>query len=225
MKICTTFRSRKCGLIRKVLLYLSLIGAGMVVFVPVVWAYRKIQLGIGTEVAHVTLALQAFFILVLTTVGLGVAYLVDWSIRRRKFIFNAPQEGSRVESLLRLWGYELKCREEAENEALPGFDLPSTMEGIHKLSNRPKRRGRKPVFPLERWLPIAVQWENRDPIRDAFTLGDLISEHLGESMDGSPIVSEQTYYSTWRDRAIEELQRRAEAKQASKKATQDQPPE
>jgi len=38
-----------------------------------------------------------------------------------------------------------------------------------------------------------------------FTLGELISEHLGTNSDGSPVVSEQTYYSTWRERALQEF--------------------
>lgn len=77
------------------------------------------------------------------------------------------------------------------------------------------------MFPLEAWLPIAAIWENRDPIRDAFTLDDLIKEHLGENPNGSPIISKQVYYSTWRDLALEELDRRRKAKLASIKSTQN----
>jgi hypothetical protein len=225
MKTCTMFRSRNCGPSQKVVLYLSLIGAGVFVFLPVAWAYQKIQLGIGREVAHVTLALQVFFILVLTTVGVGVAYLVDWSIRRRRFIFNASRQGSWVDAIVRLWGYEMKCQEEGDNKTMPESALYPNIDTFLDITDRPKHRGRKPTFPLERWLPIAAKWEKRDPIRDAFTLGELISAHLGQNLDGSPIVSEQTYYSTWRERAIEELQRLAEAKQATSKAAHDKPPE
>jgi hypothetical protein len=220
MKTRTVFRSRNCGLIQKVVLYLSLIGAGVVVFLPMAWAYRKIQLGLGTEAARVTLALQVFLVLVLTTAGLGVAYLVDWFIRRRRFIFNASRQGGWIDALVRLWGYELKYQEEVDNKTMPVAPLLPRIDGFLNMTGRPKRRGRKPTFPLERWLPIAAKWENRDPIRDAFTLGELISAHLGQNQDGSPIVSEQTYYSTWRERAIEELQQLAEAKQAASKAAQ-----
>ena len=113
---------------------------------------------------------------------------------------------------MNLWRYEFRC----EEEIVPGVDTisetnPSMIEPV-VLLDLPTRRGRKPTFPLKRWLPIAVQWENRDPIRDAFTLGELISEHLGTNSDGSPIVSEQTYYSTWRPRAIAELRRLAKSK-------------
>ncbi len=113
---------------------------------------------------------------------------------------------------MNLWGYELK-----EEDLQPTQTLPPELQDIKPLGpiNAPARRGRKPTFPLERWIPIAMQWENRDPIRDAFTLGELIAEHLGTNSDGSPIVSEQTYYSLWRQRATDEIRRRANAKGCS----------
>ncbi len=56
-------------------------------------------------------------------------------------------------------------------------------------------------------------------MRDAFTLPELISEFLGTNEDGSPVMSEQSYYKTWRPRALAELERRAKVKKgASKKS-------
>jgi len=112
----------------------------------------------------------------------------------------------------------MTCQEEVDENFFPEINLFPTFDEVLTIINRPKRRGRKPTFPLEAWLPIAAKWENRDPIRDAFTLEDLIRESLGENSDGSPVVSAQSYYSTWRERAMEELQRRAEAKQASNRS-------
>ena len=116
---------------------------------------------------------------------------------------------------MNLWGYELKSKEVTtlgiDSIPKPG---PSMIEPF-VLLDLPTRRGRKPTFTLERWVPIALKWENRDPMRDAFTLGELISEHLGTNSDGSPIVSEQTYYSVWRKRAIDEIRRRAKSKESS----------
>ena len=115
---------------------------------------------------------------------------------------------------MNLWGYELKAKETLQTTTnVPALE-PQMIEPFD-LFTVPARRGRKPTFPLERWLPIAAQWENRDPIRDAFTLGELIAEHLGTNSDGSPIVSEQTYYSVWRQRAIEELQQRAKSRKTN----------
>ena len=212
MKNCTISRSRRYGPTKKAVLVLSLTGIAVVVTLPVFWAYEKVNLGVGTEAAQVTIAFQVFVLLVMTAVGIGLGYLVDWAIRRRRSIFRMPPEGGCAEALVRLWGYEMSCEEEVEYNIIPEINLFPTFDEVLNMVNRPKRRGRKPTFPLERWLPIAAKWENRDTIRDAFTLGELISEHLGQNPDGSPIVSEQTYYSTWRERALEELQRLAEEK-------------
>jgi len=202
-------------------LFLILFGAAVVVSLPIAWAYEKVNLGVGTEAAQVTIAFQVFVSLVLATVSIGLGYLIDWAIRRRKSIFRVPHEGSCADALVRLWGYEMNCVEEVDENFFPEINLFPTFDQVLNMVNRPKRRGRKPTFPLEAWLPIAAKWENRDPIRDAFTLEDLIRESLGENPDGSPIVSAQSYYSTWRNRAIEELQRRAEAKQAARQSDLD----
>ena len=110
---------------------------------------------------------------------------------------------------MKLWGYEV-CEETKITDKVK-IEIPidpPMMEPLN-LMNIPTtpRRGRKPTFTVDRWVPIAMKWENRDPIRDSFTLGELISEHLGRNGDGSPIISEQTYYSVWKDRALEEIQR------------------
>ena len=225
MKKCTISRSRRYGPTKKAVLVLSLTGIAVVVTLPVFWAYEKVNLGVGTEAAQVTVAFQVFVLLVMTAVGVGLGYLVDWAIRRRRSIFRLPPEGGCAEALVRLWGYEMTCEEEVEYNIIPEINLFPTFDEVLNMVNRPKRRGRKPTFPLEAWLPIAAKWENRDPIRDAFTLEDLIRESLGENSDGSPIVSAQSYYSTWRDRAMEELQRRAEAKLIASQTDSDRPPE
>ena len=225
MRNCTIFSSKRYGPTKKAVLVLSLTIIAVVVTLPVAWAYKKINLGFGMEAAQVTMAMHVSEMLVMTAVGLGLGLLIDWAIRRRRFIFQAPKEGSCVEALVRLWGYELICQEEVEYHIIPEINLFPTFDEVLNMVNRPKRRGRKPTFPLEAWLPIAAKWENRDPIRDAFTLEDLIRESLGENSDGSPIVSAQSYYSTWRERALEELQRRAEVRQLASQIDPDRPPE
>lgn len=228
MKKRTIFRSKRYGPIRKVALALSLVGAGAVVIFPVVWAYQNTQLVAGTEAAQVIMAQQVFSSLVLTAPGLGVAYLVDWSIRRRRFIFHQPRKGSPAEAIVHIWGYQINCPEEVVSEAIEVVSEPTAeleplpvVEATQNVVTRPKRRGRKPTFPLEAWLPIAATWENRDPVRDAFTLDDLIKVHLGKNYDDSPIISKQVYYSKWRDLALEELDRRKKAKLDSIKSSQN----
>lgn len=212
MKTCTIFRPRKYGPIQKVSRVSILIGAILVVLLSVNWAYHKIQIGVGEEAAQVTVSLQIVAVLVLIIIGLGLAILMDWAIKHQRFIFRAPQEGSCAEFIVRIWGYDVHCQEEPDIQAISALD--SLISEVYPIPpDKPKRRGRKPTFTLERWLPIAAKWENRDPILDAFTLGELIAEHLGTNPDGTPIVSEQAYYTTWRLRAIKELQRREKARQ------------
>jgi hypothetical protein len=215
MKISTLFRAKKYGSIKKVILLILLIIAIVVVFLDVIWWYHSFESGMGTRIAQIAIAYHIVLVLGIAAAGVGLGYWVDLMICQKKFVFRSPRKGSKTEAFMNLWRYEFKC----EEEIVPGVDIvsetsPSMIEPF-VLLDLPTRRGRKPTFPLERWLPIAVQWENRDPIRDAFTLGELISEHLGTNSDGSPIVSEQTYYSTWRPRAIAELRRLAKSKKPS----------
>ena len=225
MRNCTIFRSKRYGPTKKVTLAVFLTGAGVVVTLSAAWAYQNIQRGLGVEAAQVTLAFHVSELLMMTTVGAGLGILVDWAIRRRRFIFYAPKEGTCVEALVRLWGYEMTCQEEVENNIIPEINLFPVFDEVVDMLHRPKRRGRKPTFPLEAWLPIAATWENRDPIRDAFTLEDLIRDSLGKNSDGSPIVSTQSYYSTWRGRAMKELARREKAKKAARQSTPAKPAE
>ena len=214
MNLCTIFRSRKYGPIQKIILLLALVGTGVLVFWQVTWVYQNIQSDMGSKMAETSLADHIVILLALTAVGFALGYQVDWSIRHQTSIFHSLHEGSWAEMLIHLWGYDLKFGAESTIQADLEAQLIPKLDSF-ELIDRPRRRGRKPTFPLERWLPIAVQWENRDPIRDAFTLGELISEHLGTNSDGSPVVSEQTYYSTWRERALQELQRRAQSRKSS----------
>lgn len=210
MKDCTLFRSRKHGLIQKALLVALLVVAVMVVSASINWTYLKMKSGVGEEAAQVAVALQVIIVLILAATSLGFTYLMDWAIRRQRFIFRTPIKGGCVKAILRIWGYQIRCQEQPGIQTAAVLDLSTAPE---LMLDKPKRRGRKPTFPLDRWLPIAAKWENRDPIRDAFTLGELIAQHLGTNPDGTPIVSEQTYYTTWRSRAIKELQRRTAARQ------------
>jgi hypothetical protein len=211
VKTCNIRRKQRCGLLHKTLLLLALIVAAVLAFLPAIWVYHAMYVGVGTEAAETTTVFHIVLLLVLMSTGIGMGVIADWMIRHRRFIFRDPRQGSWTESILDLWGYELHCM-------LEQAEMPSSMEAVSDVTagstviDARRRRGRKPTFTLERWLPIALQWENRDTTRDAFTLGELIAEHLGTNSDGSPVVSEQTYYSTWRERAIEELQRREQSR-------------
>ncbi len=212
MKKITSSQIKKSALIKKLILLFFFFSACMVVFLDITWSYRIFASGMGTRLAQAVIAYHVVLLLGMVAVGIGLGYWVDRMIRQKKSIFSSPNKGSWTEVFMKLWGHESIGEEntllEIDSVPEPNPDAPEPFE----LLDLPARRGRKPTFPLERWLPIAVQWENRDPIRDAFTLGELICEHLGTNSDGSPIVSEQTYYSTWRPRAIAEIRSRTKSK-------------
>ena len=189
--------------------------AVIIVFLDVIWWYRNFESGLGTVIAQAAIAYHVIILFVMVGIGVGLGYFMDRMICQRRSIFRNPQKGGWVEIFMHIWGYELQEDKAPKLESQPEQQEPSMIEPF-MLLDLPTRRGRKPTFPLERWIPIALKWENRDPIRDAFTLGELIAEHLGTNSDGSPIVSEQTYYSVWRKRAVNEIRRRAKSKQSSR---------
>lgn len=184
------------------------------ILLQIIWSYHNLEDGLGASVAKIVIAYHVVFLITMMVVGIGLGHWIDQLIRLKKSIFHAPQRGSWTEAFMNLWGYELKQQEAPETTTQAPVPDQDVIEHFDPF-RLPVRRGRKPTFPLERWIPIAMQWENRDPIRDAFTLGELIAEHLGTNSDGSPIVSEQTYYSTWRQRAMDEIRQRAKAKQST----------
>lgn len=213
MKLLTLIRAKKYGSPKKVFLFALLKIAVVGVFLHITWSYQNLETGLGTAVAQVAIMYHVVLLLILVAAGIGLGLWIDRMIRLRRSIFHDPPKGSWTEAFMKLWGHELKEKDTAQPQPSPLE--PQMIEPID-LFNMPARRGRKPTFPLERWIPITMKWENRDPMRDAFTLGELIAEHLGTNSDGSPIVSEQTYYSVWRQRAMDEIRRRAKAKRSAR---------
>ena len=213
--IITEFKQRKYKRTQKMFLYFLLLGSGMSMLLPLIWTNYNLQISLGEALSQTALAYQIVLLLFLIVAGFVTACCIDAAIRNRVVFFLSLQPGHWRERILYWWGYELVAQDDTQlSEELDG--LTADIALIEDKPLRPRRRGRKPAFPLERWLPIAAQWEGRDSIRDAFTLAELIAEHLGTNPDGSPVVSEQAYYTTWRDRALEELERRAKKKKKLK---------
>ncbi|MBL8079959.1 MAG: hypothetical protein JNM55_18470 [Anaerolineales bacterium] len=207
MKLLTLIRAKKYGSPKKMILLALLMIALVGLFLQITWSYHSLESGLGAAVAQIAVMYHVALLMVLVVTGIGLGHWIDQMIRLKRSIFHDPQKGSWTEAFMNLWGYELK-----EKDANQTITPEPQMIEPFDLFKMPTRRGRKPTFPLERWIPIAMKWENRDPIRDAFTLGELIAEHLGTNSDGSPIVSEQTYYSVWRQRAIDEIRRRVNSR-------------
>lgn len=202
MKLNKLLRSWKHGTFKTIRLTVFILILAALILKFTSWFYENYKHGLGNHLAQVAIAFHAMLFAGMVLIGLGVGYGIKWLILHRKSIFRDPQPDSLAEWIVILWGIELPPQEK-ESQAVGGSELDEL-----QYLYRPTRRGRKPTFTLDRWLPIAAKWENRDPMRDAFTLAELIADHLGTNPDGSPIVSEQIYYSLWRARAIEELKRR-----------------
>jgi hypothetical protein len=212
MKLLSIFQGNKNCSRKKLTLLVMIMSTVVAVILHLIWTYQKFESGLGTQVAQIAIMYHFLLLLGMMAMGVGLGHGVHQMIRHKKSIFRNPKNGGWIESFMKLWGYEMKVEEkEAQKKSHQPILDPPMLEPF-VLLDLPTRRGRKPAFPLGRWIPIALKWENRDPIRDAFTLGELIAEHLGTNSDGSPIVSEQTYYSVWRQRAIDEIQQRAKIK-------------
>lgn len=211
MKLLSLIRAKKYGSPKKMILLALLKIALVGIFLQITWSYHSLENGLGKAVAQVAIMYHVVLLSILVAAGIGLGHWIDQMIRLKRSIFHDPPKGGWTEAFMNLWGYELKEKDANQTTATE----PQMIESFD-LFNMPTRRGRKPTFPLERWIPIAMKWENRDPIRDAFTLGELIAEHLGTNSDGSPIVSEQTYYSVWRQRAMDEIRCRAKAKKSAR---------
>ena len=219
METYTVLRSPKYGVTQKLWLILALIITGLLSIIPFFWLYQKVKFRFGIEAAEIGLTLEVVFLLAWTVLGIFAGYKTDWMIREQKSIFNASQKNKGAEILMRIWGYEKLYKEAPEPEGIEidtNLDLDLPYEEVMNLVNRPNRRGRRPDFVLDDWLAVARKWEAREPSIDAYTLADVISEKLGTNSDGSPAMSEQSYYKTWRPRALKELERRAKLKKEKK---------
>ena len=216
MKIENIFNAERYGGSQKYVLLPPFLGTGVVVSQLLAWIYNKTQLGFGMEVAQVGMATGVLIVMLIIASGVKLASRIDQAIKDQRSIFGQTNRGRLSRLVMRLWGYEtdsLEKVEDAEPELNPMMEeLGLTYAEAMDLVQQTRKRGRRPDFTLEQWLPVTVKWETRDPIRDAFTLGELIIEFLGKNDDGSPIISEQSYYKTWRPRALAELERRAKAK-------------
>jgi hypothetical protein len=218
MIIRSIFRGGKYTRVIKGVLYLILFGVALIVYFPIAWVYQKMKLDMGVNVADIALAFAMVLCLGLVMTGMGLGYLIDMAIRRRRFIFLTPLSGSWVDTLIRIWGFELI---DGETE-IPTISAPAhTIEAdkVLEILNKPRRRGRKPTFSIDRWRRVVLKWENRDTLRDTMTLADLLAEEFGTHVDGSPRMTEQSYYD-WRDKVFSEIKNETEAKISSGNITQ-----
>ena len=160
--------------------------------VSIYWIFQKINHSAGVELAEVAVAFLSILVLALILVGMRAGLGLDRWIRYRRFeecrLFRSSKHTHRVLTWL---GYDdLALEGEAAFEELDGWNV----EELLALFEKPKRGGRRPTHPPERWIRVVLAWENRDPLRDTLTLAEFLSQEFGTNSDGTPRESESNFY-------------------------------
>ena len=189
--------------LRKVLLFALLTG-GIAVFVSMLWLFQRIDSSLGHDLAEVAVALISVLVMALVVIGMRVGLSVDRYVRLRRLEkFRIYQSSHQVRHLCSMLGYGV---------------APSVMEPepdgaeLLALIERPKRRGRPPTYDIDRWKKVVLAWENRDPLRNSLTLAEFLAEQFGVYADGSPRMSENSYYD-WRKKVVEDARKSTESMQ------------
>jgi len=192
----------------RIVLYLILFTCGGLLFGSIVWVFHRIQTRFGDELAEVAAALMSILILALITVGMRAGWSLDRFIRHRRIdLWRIHQSIRPTGYFLSLLGYE---------EVQPQLSLPEseTLNVTQLLvsMDKPKRRGRPPTHSFDRWTRVVLAWENRDPYRNPMTLTEFLSQEFGTYADGTPCMSENSFYEN-RKKVFEELRKNAALQQ------------
>ena len=189
-------------------LYLILFTCGGLLFGSIVWVFHRIQTRFGDELAEVAAALMSILILALITVGMRAGWSLDRFIRHRRIdLWRIHQSIRPTGYFLSLLGYE---------EVQPQLSLPEseTLNVTQLLvsMDKPKRRGRPPTHSFDRWTRVVLAWENRDPYRNPMNLTEFLSQEFGTYADGTPCISENSFYEN-RKKVFDELRKNAALQQ------------
>lgn len=191
---------------RKGLLGVLLI-SGTVIFYSVNWIYHRIHSRLGFEIAEVVVAFLMVLIIMLILFGFWAGFGIDQILRRQKvqaLWIHRSLKRSRV--MRSLWRY-IEPNWHQEVAGLPAVEMTSIPE-------HPPRRGRRPTYSLDRWMRVVQAWENRDLQRNTMTLSEYLAEQFGTYADGSPQMSENSYYE-WRKKVFMELRKQDPEKKAT----------
>ena len=190
--------------LKKVLVVGLLMGA-IAVFVSVFWVFERIDASFGDNLAEVAVTFICMLILALVVVGIRAGLSLDRYARRRALQeLHLCRSSKRLRHLCTLLGYGARPAAPQQPEG-PALE-------ILMLTEKPKRRGRPPTYSIDRWRKVVLAWENRDPLRNPLTLAEFLAEEFGVYADGSPRMSENSYYD-WRKRVIEDMRRESERAQ------------
>lgn len=177
--------------------------------VSVYWIFQKINHSVGVELAEVAVAFLSIFIMALILVGMRAGLGLDRWIRYRRFeecrLFHSSKHTHRALSWL---GYgHIVAEGESASEELYGWNV----EELLALFEKPKRGGRRPTHPPERWIRVVLAWEHRDPLRNTMTLSQFLCEEFGTNADGTPRESESNFYDN-RKKIIRQIEKKADRK-------------
>lgn len=185
-------------------LLVVLLISGKVIILSINWIYQRIHTRLGIEIAEVVVAFLVVLIVILMLFGFGAGLSADRILRRRKvralWIYRFLK---RYRVMRSLWRY-IKPHEKMESAGPPEVETISIPE-------RPPRRGRRPTYSFDRWVRVVLAWENRDIQRNTMTLSEYLVEQFGMYADGSPRMSENSYYE-WRKKVFRELRKQEPGK-------------
>jgi hypothetical protein len=195
----------------KFVLYGGLIVSGAMLIISILWIYSRVHSSLGLEVAEVAVAFMSILILLLMGVGVRAGLRLDQLIRagdvEECVIY---QSFTPIRNLVLWLGYQEK-QPEAQAQTQP---VSQNTEDLLALMEKPRKRGRAPTYPLDKWTRVVVAWEKRDRVRNPITLNEFLCEHFGRQADGSPGMSENSFYDN-RKRVLAELKRQAAEKKFS----------
>lgn len=173
------------------------------VLLSVAWIYRRVQNSLGFAIAEVVVAFLIILIFLLILLGFGAGLGADRMVRKPRIqTLRICRSMKRCRFMRSLWGY---VEPRSETDQIPSQGKHDEVE-MKTLLNRPPRRGRPPTHSIDRWTKVVLAWENRDPLHNPMTLAEFLSEEFGTYADGSPRMSENSYYD-WRKKVFELVRR------------------
>ncbi len=194
----------------RMVLYLILFTFGGLLFGSILWVFHRIQTRFGDELAEVAAALMSILILALIMVGMRAGWSLDRFIRHRRIdVWRIHRSIRQIGYFLSLLGYEVTQPQTSQ----PETGISNTAHMLASM-DRPKRRGRPPTHSLDRWTRVVLAWENRDPYRNPMILTEFLSQEFGTYADGTPCMSENSFYEN-RKKVFEELRKNAALQQGT----------
>jgi len=184
--------------LRKGLFVVLLLSSAILAY-SVEWIYQRIQSRLGFEIAEVVVALLMVLIVILILFGFWAGFRADRILHRRKiqalWIYCFLK---RFKVMRSLWMYM------EPNKPMEAKQPPEAKTIF--IPEHAPRRGRRPTHSMDRWIRVVQAWENRDLHRNTMTLSEYLIEQFGMYADGSPMMSENSYYE-WRKKVLKELRK------------------